>query len=154
MKKNHDMKKLIKNFNPKYKITNINDCGKFELKSSNLRSYYNKNILAFGDLLHQVHPLAGQGFNMSIRDIQILSKLIDQRLKIGLDIDSSVCNDFQKNLKDKNFIFSSGIDWIYELFNLKSKMNNKIINNSIKILGNNKLINSLLKKFADSGLRI
>ena len=29
-------------------------------------SYYKDNILAFGDLLHKVHPLAGQGFNMSI----------------------------------------------------------------------------------------
>ena len=48
----------------------------FELKSSNLRSYYHKNILAFGDLLHRLHPLAGQGFNMTIRDINILCELI------------------------------------------------------------------------------
>ena len=33
----------------------------FELKSSNLRNYYKENILAFGDLLHKLHPLAGQG---------------------------------------------------------------------------------------------
>ena len=35
------------------------------LKFSLLRNYSFKNILSFGDLLHKVHPLAGQGFNMT-----------------------------------------------------------------------------------------
>ena len=48
----------------------------FELKALNLRSYYHKNILAFGDLLHKVHPLAGQGYNMTIRDIMVITKII------------------------------------------------------------------------------
>ena len=101
-----------------------------------------------------MHPLAGQGFNMSLRDIKILSKLIDDRIAIGLDIDDSLCSDFQKNTQDKNFIFSTGIDWIYELFNFESKINSNIISNSIKILGKKKIINSFFKKFADSGLGI
>ena len=67
-----------------------------KLNSSSLRKYYKNNILAFGDLLHKIHPLAGQGFNMSIRDIKLLSELIDERIKIGLDINSSICRDFQK----------------------------------------------------------
>ena len=36
----------------------------FELKSLSLRSYYDSNILAFGDLLHRIHPLAGQGLRL------------------------------------------------------------------------------------------
>ena len=38
----------------------------FPLKSFNFENIIIKNILAFGDLLHKIHPLAGQGFNMSI----------------------------------------------------------------------------------------
>jgi 2-octaprenyl-6-methoxyphenol hydroxylase len=133
---------------------NISNCGKFDLKSSNLRRYFKNNILAFGDLLHQVHPLAGQGFNMSLRDIQYLSKIIDQKINIGLDIDKSVCHEFQKNSKDKNLIFSTGIDWIYEIFNFEGKINSQIFSKSIKTIGNNKFINSFFKKFADGGLRI
>ena len=76
-----------------------------ELNSSNLRKYYEDNILAFGDLLHKIHPLAGQGFNMSIRDIKLLSDLIDQRIKIGLDLDSSLCKEFANSAQDKNYIF-------------------------------------------------
>ena len=37
-----------------------------------------KNILSFGDLIHKVHPLAGQGFNMTIRDIKSLSNIISR----------------------------------------------------------------------------
>ena len=65
------------------------------------------NILSFGDLLHKVHPLAGQGFNMTIRDIIILMKIIKSKIDLGLDLDMSVNYEFQNRLKHKNFIFST-----------------------------------------------
>ena len=151
---NFDINNLIKKFNPGYSINKINNSERFKLKSSMLRKYYKNNILAFGDLLHKVHPLAGQGFNMSLRDIKLLSKLIDARIDIGLDIDSSICREFQKNSQDKNYVFSTGIDWIYELFNFESKINSNLISKSINVIGKNKFINSFFKKFADNGLRI
>ena len=143
--------KLIHRFNPGFKIKNIENPLKFELNSSNLRNYYKDNILAFGELLHKIHPLAGQGFNMSLRDIKLLSLLIDKRLDIGLEIDSSLCYEFEKEIKDKNFIFSAGIDFIYEFFNLESKIQNKAISKSISTLGKNKFINNFFKKIADEG---
>ena len=59
------IEQLIEDKNFKYKIRSMNKLQSFELQSLNLRSYYHNNILAFGDLLHRVHPLAGQGFNMT-----------------------------------------------------------------------------------------
>ena len=147
-----DVKKLIEKFNPKYKIISINSISKFELKSYNSRDYHYENILAFGDLLHRIHPHAGQGFNMSLRDIKLLSKLIDNKISVGLDLDSSICQEFQKKIKDKNFIFSSGIDWIYEFFNFESKINSELISKSINIIGKNKSLNYFFKKVADKGL--
>ena len=85
----------------------------FDLKSVSLRSYYHNNILAFGELLHKIHPLAGQGFNMTIRDIKILSKIIEKKLDLGLPIYSSINTEFENNSKYKNLIFSNGIDLIY-----------------------------------------
>ena len=61
-----------------------------------LRNYCHDNILSFGDLIHKIHPLAGQGFNMNIRDIKILSKIIDEKINLGLEIDNSVGEDFEK----------------------------------------------------------
>ncbi len=147
----YDIKKLIHRFNPKYQIIKISGISKFELNLSNLRNYFKANILAFGDLLHKIHPLAGQGFNMSIRDIKCLSQLIDEKMDIGLDLDSTICHEFEKKMKDKNFIFSIGIDWIYEFFNIESKTKNEVISKTINFLGKNKIFNSFLKKYADEG---
>ena len=46
---------LIENYNFKYKIKKIDRIDKIELNSLNLRTYFNNNILAFGDLLHRIH---------------------------------------------------------------------------------------------------
>ena len=151
---NIDLDYLIKKYNTKYKILKINKPIIFELKTSNLRSYYHKNIIAFGDMLHKLHPLAGQGFNMTLRDIKEIYKLISFKKKHGLDLDISISIDFEKNMKNKNYLFSSGIDFIYEFFNFENKMNNNALSKSVKILGKNKIAKNLFTKFADNGLSI
>ena len=117
-----------------------------------MRSYYHKNILAFGDLIHKIHPLAGQGFNMSIRDIKQLMEIIKEKLNLGLDLDNSICQEFEKKTKHKNYLFSNGIDLIYEFFNFENKINSKVISQSIKYIGKNKVINKFFIKSADEGI--
>ena len=124
------------------------------MKSLNLRTYYHKNILAFGDLLHRLHPLAGQGFNMTIRDIRDLSKLIELKLKNGLELDNSICEEFQNKTRHKNYLFSNGIDFVYEFFNFESKLNNNILSKSIKLIGNNRFLNRSFKNIANRGFEI
>ena len=153
-KKNINFENLIKRYNKDYLITKIKKPSVFSLKSSNLRTYHHKNILAFGELLHKIHPLAGQGFNMTIRDIKTLLELIQNKIDNGLQLDSSICLDFEKKTKHNHFLFSSGIDFIYEYFNFESKYNNKILSRSVKIIGNNKFINEKFIKYANDGLFI
>ena len=145
---------LIDRFNIKYEINKIHKINYFELKSSNLRSYYYKNILAFGDLLHKIHPLAGQGFNMSVRDIKVLIEIIESRINLGLDLDNSICLEFENQNKHKNYIFSSSIDFIHEFFNLENKIDSNILSKAIKLFGNSKIPNNLFIKFADEGILI
>ena len=108
--------------------------------------YYYKNILAFGDLLHRIHPLAGQGFNMSIRDIKEIVDLVKFKKEHGLDLDNSLCEEFEKSTKHKNYIFSHGIDSIYEFFNLDSKINSDFLSKSIQLIGQYKSVNKFFKK--------
>jgi 2-octaprenyl-6-methoxyphenol hydroxylase len=152
--KNIDLENLIRKYNTKYSITKIYETFNFELKSSILRSYHYKNILAFGDLLHKLHPLAGQGFNMSLRDIKELLDLIRFKMDHGLELDESICKDFEKKSRHKNYLFSNGIDFVYEFFNLDSKMNNPFLSKSVQLLGKNRYINKFFTKFADNGIII
>ena len=142
---------IIKN-NPKYQIQKILKLSSFKLSASNLRNYYHENILAFGDLLHRIHPLAGQGFNMTIRDIKILSEIIQKKIDLGMELNSTILHDFEKETKNKNFIFSSSIDFIYEIFNFDKETQNKSFNKILKTVGKNKKLNNYFIKLADKGL--
>ena len=149
---NFEVVDLINKNNPKYQIKDIFGLNNFKLSSSSLRNYYHKNILAFGDLLHRIHPLAGQGFNMTIRDIKILSEIIQSKIELGLHIDTSILNDFENQTRNKNFMFSSGIDLIYEFFNIEKKLKSKKLTRIIKMIGKNNNFNNFLIKFADRGI--
>ncbi len=151
---NEDINQLIKKYNSKYKIKKINNVETFDLKSCSLRNYYYKNILAFGDLLHRIHPLAGQGFNMTIRDINIFMNLIKEKIDLGLSIDSSINNQFESKLKHKNYMFSNGIDLIHEFFNFERKFDNSFFSKSVKLLGKNPSINKFFTQIADKGIII
>ena len=147
-----EVEELINKNNPKFKIKKILKISTFKLKSSTLRNYYHKNILAFGDLLHRIHPLAGQGFNMTIRDIKNLSGIIQDKIDLGLQLDELILEEFQRKVKNKNFIFSSGIDFIYQIFNFDKNIKGKKLNIFLKFFGMNKnFVNSIIK-FADKGL--
>jgi len=148
------LKRLIGKYNFKYSIINFSQISFFKLQSLNLRSYYYKNILAFGDMIHRLHPLAGQGFNMSLRDTKDLSEIIKFKIGHGLDLDNSVCLDFENKTKHKNFLFSTGIDFVYEFFNLESKMNNPFLSKSLKVIGKNKFLNKSFEKIANNGFNI
>ena len=143
---------LINKYNLKYKIKKILQFGNFNLQSSNLRNYYYKNILAFGDLLHKLHPLAGQGFNMNIRDIKVLSRIIQNKIDLGMQLDTTILNDFEEEVKGKNFIFSIGIDFIYEFFNFEKKVKSHNLSKMLKIIGKNKNLTNKFIKVADAGL--
>ena len=145
---------LINKNNPKYQIKGILKLSSFKLSSSNLRNYQHENILAFGDLLHRIHPLAGQGFNMTIRDIKVLSEIIQNKIDLGMQLDSSVLNQFEQETKNKNFLFSNSVDFIYEAFNFDKEIKSKSFNKILRIIGKNKKLSKHFIKLADRGLSI
>jgi len=150
--KKENIERLIKEKNYKYKIKKIEKINHFDLKSLNLRSYYHNNILAFGDLLHKVHPLAGQGFNMTIRDIKTLLEIIKKKKELGLPLDKSVNIEFQNSSKYKNIIFSNGVDLIHEFFNFERKTNSKFLSRSVQLISKYPMINKVFSKIADKGI--
>jgi len=146
------IKKLILKYNSKFKIKSFVNFEKFNLKYLILRKYFYNNILSFGDHLHKIHPLAGQGFNMTLRDIKIFSDLIQERLDLGLPLDSFILKKFEEKTKSKNYIFSTGIDFIYEFFKLENKYGNKYSNQILSAVGKNNTFSKYVSKIADNGL--
>ena len=104
--------------------------------------------------MHKIHPLAGQGFNMTLRDIKILIKLVDEKLNYGLEINESFLIDFKNKIQHYNFIFATGINLINEFFILDNKLDSKISKNIFKVLNKNKMFKEYAAIFADKGINI
>jgi len=151
--KENEIKKLINKYSD-YEIKGFSKLEKFNLNLSFSRNFYYKNLMLFGGALYKVHPLAGQGFNMIIRDIKVLSKIIQDRIDLGLALDYSIYKEFEKKTKSYNFIFANGIDFIHNFFQLDNNYKNNFINQFLKISGKNKILNKYISRYADTGLSV
>ena len=113
------------------------------------KKYYRDRTLLFGDALHVIHPFAGQGFNMTLRDLECLEKILSKKINLGLDIGSSdVLSEFSGETKPRNFIFSVGSDLLKSSFSFK-----KIRNEALKILDKSNFTKDAFFKIADKGFR-
>ena len=143
---------VIKKFNPCYKILSYKNFESFNLNMKLPKKYYYKNILFFGDSIHSIHPLAGQGFNMTIRDISKLNHILDKKINLGLNIDENIYKEFEKNAKSYNNMFSFGIDFIYEFFRLNRNFVPKSISQKMfTFINKSKKIKDFSIKFANQG---
>ena len=147
-----NFEKFVLNFNTDLKIKKFSEFQKARLNFSLARKYYYENILLFGDGLHQIHPLAGQGFNMTIRDLKIFINIIKKRIENGLDIEALCLNDFENLTKSKNFLFSEGINFVHDFFKTKKFYGEDQFNKIFKKINNNDKLKSFFIKSADEGI--
>ena len=91
------------------------DCFPISFK---FRSSFNKkNILVLGEGSYNVHPVAGQGFNLILRDIFYLNRKINEYIKNGIQIkDSLFIDEYLKQRKPENLLFGLGINFINNFF--------------------------------------
>jgi 2-octaprenyl-6-methoxyphenol hydroxylase len=57
----------------------------FPLGFAVARSFIAERIALVGDAAHMIHPIAGQGLNMGIRDVAALAETITESARLGLD---------------------------------------------------------------------
>ena len=61
--------------------------------------------------MHSIHPMAGQGFNLVVRDIKALANLLRENSRLGMSIEGSfILDKFYKNRNPENTIISLGVD--------------------------------------------
>jgi 2-octaprenyl-6-methoxyphenol hydroxylase len=70
----------------------------YSLTRSMLQSPYSSRILALGNAAHTVHPVAGQGFNLGLRDVATLAEILIQVSGSDTDIGNT---GFLKIYSDK-----------------------------------------------------
>lgn len=69
----------------------------FPLRYRQADSYISSRVALIGDAAHTVHPLAGQGLNMGLADVQSLANTIEYVVKHGGDIGDEMYLDRYNN---------------------------------------------------------
>jgi 2-octaprenyl-6-methoxyphenol hydroxylase len=62
----------------------------FPLDLQIARNFVGDRFVLIGDAAHAVHPLAGQGLNIGMRDVAALAEILVEGARLGLDIGSPV----------------------------------------------------------------
>ena len=107
----------MKNHVKDLKIKNIQTETKFFLCKKNLSIV---NVVLIGNIAHNIHPIAGQGFNLTIKDISKIAYYINKYNSLGLDFNSNqVLESFSYNRKYDNFYISFGTLAMENIFSKK-----------------------------------
>jgi len=136
----------------KTKKISLGNIQSYPLKLSLKRNYYKKNAIILGDGLHVVHPLAGQGFNLILRDIEKLNELISNNIRLGLTIkDSNIPKDLSDSRKPENLLMGLGIDTTRKFFK-SNKYLDPIKENILNNFSKSTLLKKITKRVANIGL--
>ena len=116
----------------------------FPLSSHINSKFYEKKVLYVGDAAHSIHPIAGQGWNLGLRDIKNLYYLSKDMKKLELSIGT---NQFCKEYNEKCYYDSFRLYQVTDKLNGIFKQNNFFINSSRAIGFNIIQRSKRLKKF-------
>ena len=121
----------------------------FPLSSHINSRFYEKKIIYVGDSAHSVHPIAGQGWNLGLRDVKNLYYISRDVRNLGLDIGTY---EFCKKYNEKCYYDSFRLYHITDKFNLLFKLDNYLINSfrgiGFNIIQKNKNLKKIITNFA------
>lgn len=93
----------------------------YPLGLSVARSFVAERIALVGDAAHVIHPIAGQGLNMGLRDVAALAESIVDHVRLGLDPGSAVVLErYQRWRRFDTMAMGIATDGLNRLFSNRS----------------------------------
>ena len=90
---------------------------RFPLRQHHADSYVKDNIVLAGDSAHTIHPLAGQGVNLGIRDVAVLAEELRAGLAAGRRLnDPVVLRRYERRRKSDNLGMMWAMEGLHRLF--------------------------------------
>jgi 2-octaprenyl-6-methoxyphenol hydroxylase len=80
-------------------------------------TYRAPRLVLVGEAAHVIHPIAGQGLNMGIRDIAALAECLVDGRRVGLDLgDSTILARYERWRRFDNIVLAGVTDGLNRLF--------------------------------------
>jgi 2-octaprenyl-6-methoxyphenol hydroxylase len=93
----------------------------FPLGLSVARSFVGDRVALVGDAAHVIHPIAGQGLNLGLRDVAALAEAIADAARLGLDIGGAdVLDRYQRWRRFDTLTMGVATDGLNRLFSNRS----------------------------------
>ncbi|MDC3116676.1 FAD-dependent monooxygenase [Alphaproteobacteria bacterium] len=130
-------------FQPLKKVNQFNN----KLSSWKLDLNFIANPTAYrtiliGDAAHSIHPLAGQGLNLALRDCTSVIKSLKNNLKFGQDLgDYSILSFYKKDRLPKTIAMTAVTDFLFYGFTLKSNKTQSFLTKGMETLNKSNLKN-------------
>ncbi|WP_188584250.1 ubiquinone biosynthesis hydroxylase [Azorhizobium oxalatiphilum] len=85
------------------------------------RTFIGERFALVGDAAHRIHPIAGQGLNMGLRDVAALAEAMTDAARVGLDFASpQVLERYQRWRRFDTFAMGMASDTLNKLFSNQS----------------------------------
>ncbi len=117
------------------------------------KKLYHENTVVMGNIAHNIHPIAGQGLNLSIKDISLVVEIILKYTSLGYEINNKMAfKEFNQLRKVDNAAYSFGTLALDKILKSKNSYLSMFANVGIKFLDKNSLLKSKIIKNA-TGVR-
>lgn len=89
----------------------------YPLSFHHARDYVTDRLALAGDAAHTIHPIAGQGFNLGLRDVAALAEVLVDAHRLGLDMGAAtVLQRYQQWRRFDNVSLAAVTDILNRLF--------------------------------------
>jgi 2-octaprenyl-6-methoxyphenol hydroxylase len=109
---------LGRRFGPHYGAVAVDgDRAAYPLRLQHAERYIGPRLALVGDAAHVIHPIAGQGWNLGLRDIAALAEVVVDARRLGLDVGAaSVLARYQRWRRFDNVLLAGMTDGLNRLF--------------------------------------
>jgi len=123
--------------------------GAFPLKLQFSPEYSQQRMVLIGDAIHTIHPLAGQGANLGLKDAVTLSSVILQAHQKGRDIASEqVLRRYERQRKGDNLLMMGIMDGFKRLFGADDMLVQFARSTGMGLVNSSTLIKNQICKYA------
>ncbi|MGI4879694.1 MAG: UbiH/UbiF/VisC/COQ6 family ubiquinone biosynthesis hydroxylase [Janthinobacterium lividum] len=104
-------------------VTVVAPAASYPLGYHHAASYTAERLVLIGDAAHGIHPIAGQGLNMGLRDVAALTEVLVDSARLGLDLGApAVTARYSAWRRLDNSMVGSVTDGLNRLFAVKGRV--------------------------------